>query len=98
MTTLHRVEAAFLLPLVLLHALADRLDRFLFPPVATVAIAQPLAAAVVAAVAPPTDLSALGVVALRGLARARLGASTRIGGRRIAQATKAGLLAALAGG
>ncbi len=41
-------------------------------------------------------LTVLSVVELRRVARERLGSAARIGGRRIAQANRAGLLAALA--
>ena len=47
-------------------------------------------------VAPPA-LDSLSVVALRTIARDRLGPSTRIEGRRIAQARRQALLAALGG-
>lgn len=57
------------------------------------AIAQPLAPEP-RTIAPPA-LASLTVVQLRGLARAQLGPAHRLGGRRIAQATRSDLLGAL---
>lgn len=96
MTTLHRLEALVLLPLALLHALGDRLFPRATAPAPVPALCQAQAAAVsTAAVAPPA-LAGLTVPQLRSVARAQLGSSTRLDGRRLAQATRAALLEALA--
>ncbi|WP_216918805.1 hypothetical protein [Synechococcus sp. CCAP 1479/9] len=64
-------------------------------PARVVVQAQAAALAPCSVAAPP--LATLTVLQLRTLARAQLGASARPGGRRIASATRAALLQALAG-
>jgi hypothetical protein len=92
--------AAFAIALALRPLLVDLLALAL-----TLAGWRPSASPVVATtqrlapeprtVAPP-PLATLTVVQLREVARAQLGPSHRLGGRRIAQATRAALLEALA--
>ena len=55
-----------------------------------------MAAPIVRPAVASTNLETLPVVQLRTLARERLGSSTRLNGRRIAQATKSDLLFSLA--
>lgn len=101
-TDLHPIELLILAALAVAAAiwtLADASHRIIRrpEPPAAAPVRQALAPARPArsgAVAPP-PLGSLNVEQLRTLARQRLGSTTRIGGRRIAQARRADLLDAL---
>jgi hypothetical protein len=96
MTTLHRLEALVLLPLALLHALGDRLFPRATAPAPVPALCQAQAQATAPTAVAPPSLAGFTVAQLRSVARAQLGSSTRLDGRRIAQARRSALLEALA--
>lgn len=95
--SLTALEALLLLPLALLHALAIRLDRLLWPapaPAVATAVVMPCAAPSPAAGRTAPPLADLTVHELRRVAQA---AGIRsAGGRRASKARRADLLMALA--
>lgn len=91
--TLMVLEAAVLLPLALLHVMAARLDRLLFPPAAAAVVVMPCRAPSPAAGLQPPPLASLSTVALRRLAQQQ--GLRNVGGVRTSKARRAELLQAL---
>lgn len=92
--TLMVLEAAVLLPLAILHVLAVRLDRLLFPSPVAVAVVMPCRAPSPAAGLQRPPLASLSTVALRKLAQQQ--GLRSVGGIRSSKARRGDLLQALA--